>query len=474
MVRTSDLLSGRSSRRKLLQHFGAAGAAFAIPTIVPRSVFGTTAPSNRIGVAVIGNGNQSEVDIPAFLQNDDVQLLAVCDVNTASHGYRTPEQYLGRKPAQERVNRYYAEKTGRGQYRGCDAYGDFREILDRRDIDAVVIIVPDHWHALLTVAAARAGKDIYCEKPLSLTVADGQAMVRAVRRHGRILQTGSHWRSYPLVRHACELVRNGRIGKLERILTLLPPNNAVSPGVGWQPTPVPEGFDYAMWLGPAPQAEYHQDRCFYRFRFILEYSGGQLTNFGAHRNDIAQWGHGTDLTGPVEVEDLGGEFPPPGALFTTAVKVAFRCRFADGVELICRTEEPDSAGRFETRFEGTEGWVQFTRNGLKTYPESLAGSQIGSGEIHLPVSNPSRSGAEKGTSYLVPDHVRNFLDAVRSRRDPIEPVEIGHRTATICHLGNIAMRLKRKLRWDPDREQIVGDDEAAAMLCRPKRAPWQL
>ena len=474
MVRTSDLLSGRSSRRKLLQHFGAAGAAFAIPTIVPRSVFGTTAPSNRIGVAVIGNGNQSEVDIPAFLQNDDVQLLAVCDVNTASHGYRTPEQYLGRKPAQERVNRYYAEKTGRGQYRGCDAYGDFREILDRRDIDAVVIIVPDHWHALLTVAAARAGKDIYCEKPLSLTVADGQAMVRAVRRHGRILQTGSHWRSYPLVRHACELVRNGRIGKLERILTLLPPNNAVSPGVGWQPTPVPEGFDYAMWLGPAPQAEYHQDRCFYRFRFILEYSGGQLTNFGAHRNDIAQWGHGTDLTGPVEVEDLGGEFPPPGDLFTTAVKVAFRCRFADGVELICRTEEPDSAGRFETRFEGTEGWVQFTRNGLKTYPESLAGSQIGSGEIHLPVSNPSRSGAEKGTSYLVPDHVRNFLDAVRSRRDPIEPVEIGHRTATICHLGNIAMRLKRKLRWDPDREQIVGDDEAAAMLCRPKRAPWQL
>jgi hypothetical protein len=446
----------------------------AVPTIVPRSVFGAFAPSNRIGVGVIGNGNQATIDIPAFLQNDDVQVLAVCDVNAASGGYRTPQQFLGRKPAQEQVNKYYAEQTGRGQYRGCDAYSDFREVVARSDIDAVAIIVPDHWHALMTVAAAKAGKDIYCEKPLSLTVADGQAMVQAVRQHGRILQTGSHWRSHPLVRHACELVRNGRIGKLQRILTSLPPNNAVSPGVGWQPMPVPAGFEYDMWLGPAPQAEYHPDRCFYRFRFILDYSGGQVTNFGAHRNDIAQWGHGTDRTGPVEVEDLGGEFPRPGDLFTTALKAAFRCRFADGVELVCRTEEPDSGARFETRFEGTEGWVQFTRSGLTTYPEALAGSQIGPDEIHLPVSNPQRSGKEKGTSYLIPDHVRNFLDAVKSRQDPIQPVEVGHRTATICHLGNIAMRLKRKIRWDPDQEQIVGDDEAAAMLRRPNRPPWHL
>ena len=473
-MRTGDQPSRRASRRKFLKVLGAASAAFAVPTIAPRSVFGASAPSNRIGMAVIGNGNQSEIDIPAFLQNDDVQLLAVCDVNTASGGYRTPQQFLGRKPAQEKVNRYYAEKTGRGQYRGCDAYRDFREVLERSDVDAVAIIVPDHWHAWMTVAAARAGKDIYCEKPLSLTVADGQAMVRAVRQHGRILQTGSHWRSYPLARRACELVRNGRIGKLQRILTCLPPNNAVSPGVGWQPMPVSEGFDYDRWLGPAPEAEYHEDRCFYRFRFILDYSGGQVTNFGAHRNDIAQWGHGTDSTGPVEVEDLGSEFPPRGDLFTTALKAAFRCRFADGVALECRTEEPDSDTRFETRFEGTEGWVQFSRGGLKTEPESLASSQIGPDEIHLLVSNPQRSGDEKGTSYLIPDHVRNFLDAVRSRQDPIQPVEVGHRTATICHLGNIAMRLKRKIRWDPDRERILGDDEAAAMLSRPNRPPWNL
>lgn len=474
MMCTRDLHSRQPSRRKFLQTLASAAAGLAVPTIVPRSVFGANAPSNRIGVAVIGNGNQATIDIPAFLQNGDVQLLAVCDVNTASGGYRTPQQFLGRKPAQEQVNKYYADKTGRGQYQGCDAYQDFREVLARKDIDAVAIIVPDHWHALMTVAAARAGKDIYCEKPLSLTVADGQAMVQAVRQHGRILQTGSHWRSYPLARRACELVRNGRIGKLERIRTSLPPNNAVSPGVGWQPMPVPQGLDYPMWLGPAPWAEYHQDRCFYRFRFILDYSGGQVTNFGAHRNDLAQWGHGTDGTGPVEVEDLGSEFPPPGDLFTTALKAAFRCRFADGVELVCRTEEPDARERFETRFEGSEGWVQFTRGGLKTYPESLADSQIGPDEIHLPVSNPNRSGTEKGTSYLIPDHVRNFLDAVKSRQDPIQPVEVGHRTATICHLGNIAMRLKRKLRWDPDQEQILGDDEAAAMLRRPGRAPWQL
>ncbi len=458
-------------RRAFLKTGLSAATAFGLPGLVPRSVFGSLAPSNRIHVGFIGLGNQSRIDLPAFLANDDVQVVAVCDVNTGSYGYNNPKHFLGRKPGLEQVNAHYAQKSPSGRFKGCDAYHDFREVLGRGDVDAVAIVVPDHWHGLMTVMACQAGKDIYCEKPLSLTVAQGRAMVKAVRQHGRILQTGSHWRSHPLVRRACELVRNGRIGKLQRILTSLPLNNAVSPGPGWQPMPVPEGFDYDMWLGPAPAAPYHKDRCLYRFRFILDYSGGQVTNFGAHRNDIAQWGHGTDLTGPIEVEDLGGEFPPKGALFTTALKAAFRCRFADGVELVCRT---DAEADFETRFEGTEGWVQFTRRGLKTHPESLAESQIGPNEIHLPVSNSERSGKEERTSYLIPDHVRNFLDAVKSREDPIEPVEIGHRTATICHLGNIAMLLKRKIRWDPQREQIVGDDEAASMLSRPMRPPWHL
>ena len=227
------------------------------PYIVPASVFGANAPSNRITVGFIGNGNQSTLDLPAFLEKDDVQVVAVCDVNTASYGYKTPDQFLGRKPAQDKVNAHYAAKQASGQYKGCDAYHDFREVLARADIDAVAIVVPDHWHGLMVVNAAKAGKDMYCEKPLSLTVRQGQAMVKAVREHKRILQTGSHYRSSPANRFACELVRNGRIGQVKRILTQVAENNAVSPGPGWQPMPVPEGFDYEMWLGPAPQAPYH-------------------------------------------------------------------------------------------------------------------------------------------------------------------------------------------------------------------------
>jgi predicted dehydrogenase len=222
------------SRRTFLKMTSAAlGTAFATPALVPSSVFGANAPSNRIHVACIGTGNQSTIDLPAFLQQEDVQVLAVCDVNTASYGYKTPQQFLGRKPAQEKVNAFYAAKTNSGQYRGCDAYNDFRDVLARQDIDAVAIIVPDHWHALMTVAAAKAGKDIYCEKPLSLNVRQGQAMIKAVRAHKRILQTGSHYRSSPANRFACELIRNGRIGKVQRIIARVAENNAVDPGPGW-------------------------------------------------------------------------------------------------------------------------------------------------------------------------------------------------------------------------------------------------
>ncbi|HEY5315927.1 MAG TPA: Gfo/Idh/MocA family oxidoreductase, partial [Pirellulales bacterium] len=357
----------------------------------------------------------------------------------------------------------YADKTKSGHDAGCKAYTDFREVLGRDDVDVVAVVVPDHWHAPMTIAATKAGKDVYCEKPLTLTVDQGKQMIKSVREHKRILQTGSHWRSGPAVRHACELVRNGRIGQLQRIQVYLPKNNFVGPGPGWQPMPVPEGFDYATWLGPAPLAPYHADRCLYRFRFILDYSGGQVTNFGAHYFDIAQWGHGSDTTGPVEFEDTGAEFPEPGSLFTTATKVAFRARYADGVELICQTSEKQSG----TRFEGTKGWVQVNSKGVRTSPESLATSEIGSSEIHLPHSNPKRT-ENKYSNYL-PDHVGNFLASVKSRQDPIEPVEVGHRTASICHLGNIAMLLKRKIRWDPEAEQIVGDDEANRMLSRTPR-----
>ncbi|MGA2033683.1 MAG: Gfo/Idh/MocA family oxidoreductase [Thermoguttaceae bacterium] len=460
--------AGRASRRQFLLCAGTALGAAALPTIVPATVFGAASPSNRIQVGFIGCGNQSEIDLPAFLGQDDAQVLAVCDVNTASGGYRVPKQFLGRKPAQEKVNAHYAAAKPSGRYKGCDACNDFREILARPDIDVVTIVVPDHWHALMTVMAARAGKDIYCEKPLSLCLRHGRTMVEAVRKHKRVLQTGTHYRSSPAARLACELVRNGRIGKLRKIMTYVAENNAVDPGPGWKPMPVPEGFDYPFWLGPAPLAPYHKDRCFYRFRFNLDYSGGQTTNFGTHTNDLAQWALGTDHSGPIELEDTGGQWPPPGGLYNTASKVSFCARYANGVELHCQT----SKDRFGARFIGTEGWVQYTYGGVETEPASLKDSPIGPNEIHLAVSNPARK--EEQAKYHVPDHVRNFLACVRARKDPLAAAEVGHRSTSICHLGNIAMRLKRKLRWDPVKEEFPGDDEANRMLDRPMRAPWSL
>ncbi|HEX4131401.1 MAG TPA: Gfo/Idh/MocA family oxidoreductase [Pirellulales bacterium] len=450
----------------------ATASSLAVPYIVPSSIFGANAPSNRINVGFIGLGNQSTIDLPAFLNNDDVHVVAVCDVNRGSDGYRDASQFLGREPGKQKVDDYYSAKTKSGNFKACDASSDFRQLLSRDDIDAVTIIVPDHWHAIITIMAAEAGKDIYCEKPLSLTIRQGQAMVKAVRKHQRVLQTGSHWRSGPAVRTACELVRNGRIGTLQKIHTFIAPNNAESPGPGWKAMPVPDGFDYQTWLGPAPEAPYHHDRCFYRFRFILDYSGGQTTNFGAHSNDIAQWGHGSDRSGPVEFEDAGSEWPEPGSLFTAPTRVAFRARYDDGVEIHCQTVTEKGKPNAGARFEGSEGWVEVSSKGLSASSKSILTSEIGPNEIHLERSNPSRT--ENVYKNYLPDHVRNFLDCVKSRQDPIEPVEVGHSTATLCHLGNIAMRLKRNIKWNPEAEEIGGDEEAAAMLSRPMRAPWQL
>ncbi|MHC4574561.1 MAG: hypothetical protein ACYS76_10595 [Planctomycetota bacterium] len=249
-------------------------------------------------------------------------------------------------------------------------------------------------------------------------------------------------------------MRNGRIGRLKRIITLVGPNNRKGPARDWKPMPVPEGFDYDMWLGPAPWEPYHRDRCLYKFRFILDYSGGQTTNLGAHSLDMAQWGNGTDHTGPVEVEDLGGEFPNDG-LFDTPTNIHFRARYANGVELICKT---DVNGWVGARFEGTEGWVQ-VGSGFDTHPASLKTSVIGPDEVHL---------------YQSRNHHRNFIDCIKTGREPAAPVEVGHRSATVCHLGNIAMMLKRKLRWDPGKERFIGDEQANRMLDRPRRAPWHI
>jgi predicted dehydrogenase len=455
------------SRRQFLKTTAALASTLAVPQVVPQSVFGATAPSNRITVAQIGCGHQSQRIVPSFLVHDDVQILAACDVNRRGVGYYYPTQVLGRETVKQWVEEHYAQKTASGQFKGCETYADFRQVLARPDIDAVAIVVPDHWHALIAIAAMKAGKDVYCEKPLSLTIYEGQEMAKAVRKYQRVFQTGAQFRSSPTVRRACELVRNGRLGEIRLVRTWVDGNSFPSPGPGWQSQPVPEGFDYDFWLGPAPQAPYHIERCFHRWRYILDYSNGQTSNFGCHTNDIAQWGLNADRTTPVEFEDNGSEFLPKGSMFTAASKTAFRARYANGVELICETGKTSG-----TKFEGSEGRLEVTLGGrLVTFPENLKDSVIGPNEIHLPMSNPARQ--ENVRKHIDADHVRNFLDAVKSRQDPIEPVEVGLSTASLCILGNMAQLLKRKFTWDPVAQRSP-DEDVNRMLRRTMREPWKL
>ena len=455
----------RDSRRDFMKTAGASALAAAAPWVIPSSALGRTAPSNRINVGVIGLGTRGIPDMQMFMQNDDVQVVAICDVNTASKGYRDEERVMGREPALQIVNEHYGSQRKSGTFQGVDAYNDFRRIIERDDIDAVALVVPDHWHAPMTVMAAEAGQDIFCQKPLTLPIAQGQQMINAVRQHGRILQTGSQYRSNARMRHVCELVRNGRIGQLQKMRVSIGYNNKTGPGPDWQPMPVPEGFDYDLWLGPAPQVPYHVKRCIYKFRFNLDYSGGQITNLGAHSIDIAQWANGTSLTGPVEVEGLHVKWPPSGSLFNTALEAKFRARYANGVELIAESADREMG----VRFEGTEGWIEMSLGGrFQASDPSLETSVIGPNEIRLPVSNPARTYEDPGPYYA--DHVRNFLDCVKSREEPIEPVEAGHRSASVCHLWNTAIaRMGKTLAWDPDGEKFTNDDEANGMLSRPVR-----
>jgi predicted dehydrogenase len=443
------------SRRSFLKTT-AAVTTLAAPYYVPASVFGANAPNSRITIGCIGVGNQGFPNMQRFLKQADCQVVAVCDVNRGSYGYKEPGDLRGREPAKHEAERYYAERNNAGQYKGCDAYNDFRELLARTDIDAVMLAPPDHWHEQLTIAAAAAGKDIYCEKPLGLTIGGQQKMIEAVRKHTRVFQTGTHERSNPVVRRACELVRSGAIGDVKRVTAHVGRHNKVGPGSGWKPMPVPDGFDYSLWLGPAPEAPYHQDRCLYNFRFNYDYSGGQVTNFGAHSLDIAQWGLGMDDTGPVEVEHVYADYLPKGSLFNAATHTYFRCRYANGTVVECFTSEPS----VRCIFEGTEGLVRVDNMGQNFFatPKSIWPKELSGNEDY----------------HSGDDHVRNFLDSVKSRSEPSAPIETSHRSASICHLGNIAIQLKAELKWDPKAERFEGRkaDEANALLNRPARDAW--
>jgi len=447
-----------TSRRTFLKATAASAAVIGFPTIIPASAIGRDgkpSPSNRITLGVIGTGNQGFNDIRSFLPDDRVQIVAVCDVNKESLGY-WDGKLGGREPAKRLVEEHYAKNKPSGTYSGCQAYGDFREVIDRKDIDAVEICTPDHWHAIPVIAAARAGKDIYCQKPLSLTIAEGRAMSDAVKKADVVFQTGSQQRSDSNFRRACELVRNGRIGKLHTVRVGLPggrPDFAKT-GNRKMPEAVPEGFDYDMWLGPAPEAEYAPARCHVNFRWIYDYSGGMVTDWGGHHPDCAQWGMGTDETGPIEIRSAKAEFPPD-PLWNTATEFYFEAVYESGVKMIVSSKE-----RGGVTWEGSEGSVWANRGSHDANPKSILDSQIGENEIHL---------------YKSDNHFRNFIDCVISREPCVAPVETAHRSITICHLGNIAMRLGReKLRWDPKTEQILDDSEASKMLTREYRGPWTL
>ncbi len=427
-------MAGRTQRnkamnRRLFLRGSAAATAIAVgvPAIVPSSVFGADAPSNRIVMASIGVGGQGMGNMKGFNSKTGCEVVAVCDVDM-KHRQRACDA-IG-----------LDEKS---------AYNDFREVLARNDIDAVSVATPDHWHVPISIAAVKAGKDVYCEKPLTLAIGGGRKLADVAKRYGRVVQTGSQQRSGNEFRFGCELVRNGYIGDLKTIRVGIPGNNRSCPE--WKPEPIPEGFDYNFWLGPAPQAPYTTMRCHYCFRFILDYSGGQMTNWGAHYLDIAQWGNGADDTGPVEI-DGKGEFPTKG-LFNTATKVDIKYTYANGVLLHL------TMGGGHTRFEGTKGWVDITRGRIRAEPESLLKVKIKPDEIHL---------------YNSRDHKQDFLDCIKSRKQPVANAEVGHRSSSVCHLGNISMLLGRPVKWDPRKEKFINDAAADQMITRPMRAPWRV
>jgi len=437
------------NRRRFLKDSITAGAATALlgPTIVPSSVFGGDTPSSRITIGMIGMGRQAyHSNLKTFLGFSDVQVVAVNDVDA----WRLDN-------AKKAVEKGYAKEKTSGTFKGCSAHKDFREILGRGDIDAVMISTPDHWHVPMATAAARAGKDICCEKPLTLSIAEGRVLSDTVTRYGRVFRTDSEFRSHQCFQKTCELVLNGRIGKVHTIRTGVPAGDIAGAP---QPTmPVPEELDYDMWLGPAPQAPYtlhrvHPRRSYDRpgWMRVLDYCEGMVTNWGAHLNDIAQWGNGTERTGPVEIEGTG-KFPTDG-LWNVLLSLDIRYKFANGVRMFYSISRP------YVRFEGDEGWIEadYGKRSIKAEPESILKSPIGPNEIHLPLKGEKR----------------DFIDAVKTRGQTLADAEVGHRTTSLCQLGHIAIQTGRKLKWDPDAETFTNDQTANRLLSRPMRSPWRL
>jgi len=423
----------RISRRYFLRQsrntlFGA-GLGLACPSIFLNRTFAATGeqPSEFIRIGFIGLGGQGNSNLNQLIKN----AVAVCDVD---------KKHLATTKA----------RVEKANSRPCAAYGDYRKLLEDKSIDAVLIATPDHWHALTTINACEAGKDVYCEKPLSLTIAEGKAMVKAARQYKRVVQTGSQQRSDPKFRRACELVRSGRLGKIKAVHVGIAKVNFSGPPV--PDAEPPEELDYNFWLGPAPQRPYNPLRVHYNFRFFWDYSGGQMTNWGAHHLDITQWGLGMDESGPISAEAKARFHKDNWYEVPEWCEITYQ--YANGVTVICG---PDN--KMGARFEGEKGSIYVNRGVLESNPEDLIDEPLTDKDVHL---------------YTSKSHHQNWLECIKSRKPTICDVEIGHRSATVCHLGNIAIRAGRKINWDPAKQEIIGDEEASKRLTYAYRTPWKL
>jgi len=437
------------SRRRFLCRSAATGLG--LPILIPRHVLGQAgqlAANSRFGIGLIGTGRQAfHANLPPFLVSPDTRVVALCDVD-AWRLERT----------RQKVVDYYAGTTPGSTQAACFVTPDFRELLARPDVDAVMISTPDHWHAYMAIAAAKAGKDIALEKPITLALREGRAISDAMTRHGRIFRTDTEVRFANEFRLACELVRNGRIGRLQRIEAGVPKEQPALPPA--PEVPVPKDLDFDRWLGPALRRPYSEAGVHPRENLagrpgwmqIQDYSLGMILNWGAHLLDIVQWANNTERTGPVEVEGTGTF--PAGMLYDVLQDFDVRYRYANGVELRYRM-----AGRPFVRFEGTDGWIEAEWwKGTTASRDDILKAKPGPGEVALPLINEKL----------------DFIRSLRTRQETLIPAEVGHRTASLCHLGWIAIRLGVRIKWDPAAERFTNSDAANALLTRPMREPWTL
>ncbi len=437
-------------------------ASTGLPTIVPSSVFGKNAPSNRINIGAIGVGRISrDHDMAETLKYDHARIIAVCDVDSKRLA-----------DGKKFVNDYYSKKESK-PYDGVTMYENHKELLLNKDIDAVLISTPDHSHSYLGIHAVEAGKDVYLQKPASLTIADGRALSNAVQRTGRILQIGSQQRSSTQFRYAAELVRNGRIGKLKNVYVGLPGD----PGGDEEPEmPIPANLNYDAWLGSTPYVYYtekrvHPQKDYGRPGWLRceQFGAGMITGWGAHHVDCAHWGMDTEYTGPVEVSGRA-DFPKKG-LWNVHGLFQTEGLYANGVKMIISNELPNGI-----KFEGTEGWVFVTRGNYRASASDPV--QSNSNTKALTASNDkiitSVIGENEINLYRSQEQHGNWLDCIRTRQQPISPIEIGHRSCSTCLVHHVVMKLKRKVYWDPVNERFINDDEANSMLNRPHRWPYEI